>query len=350
MRAITFQGIESVAVEEVPEPSIEDPGDVVLEIELAGICGSDLHVFHGREVGLDRGTVLGHEYVGRVLEVGSAVESLRQGDRVVGPFTTSCGACFYCRSGLTCRCTRGQLFGWREDGHGLHGAHAERLRVPLADSTLLAVDDSLPAAEVLLVGDVLATGFYSAELGGVDAQSVVAVVGCGPVGLMAVLAARERDARRIYAFDRLAERLDLAERLGARPVDVERNDVLDPVRQATDGRGVDVVLEAVGSAAATRLAVDLLRPGGTIAAIGVHTEPHLAFSPGEAYDKNLTYRAGRCPARRYTERLVELVRRGDYDLGSLISHRLPLDAGVEAYDLFARRLEGCTKVVLSPAG
>lgn len=348
MRAITFQGVELVRLEQVADPHIEQPGDVVLEVEAAGICGSDLHVYHGREIGLDRGTVLGHEYVGRVVEIGDEIHALAIGDRVVGPFTTNCGGCFYCRRGLTCRCPSGELFGWRENGRGLHGAHAEFLRVPLAESTLLRIDDSLPAEEVLFVGDILATGFFAADLGGVNEETVVAVVGCGPVGLMAILAARERGATDLYAFDRLPVRLELARRFGARPIDIERHRPVETIRTATGGRGADVALEAVGSPGATRLAVDLVRPGATIAAIGVHTEPHLAFSPGEAYDKNLTYRAGRCPARAYSERCLQLVASGRYELARLVSHRLPLTEGVEAYDLFARRRDGCTKVVLSP--
>jgi 2-desacetyl-2-hydroxyethyl bacteriochlorophyllide A dehydrogenase len=348
MRAVTFQGVERVVCETVADPAIERPTDVVVEIELAGICGSDLHPYHGREVGIEAGTVMGHEYVGRVVEAGSGVERLAPGDRVVGPFTTCCGACFYCRTGLTCRCAAGQLFGWREGGAGLHGAQAELMRVPLADATLVVVDESLDATEVLFVGDILATGFYSAELGGVGPGSVVAVVGCGPVGLMAVLGARELGAERVFALDRVAERLELARRFGAEPLDVSHLDAVALLREATGGRGADAVLEAVGSPGATRAAIDLLRPGGTLAAVGVHTEPAFAFAPGEAYDKNLTYRAGRCPARRYAERLLDLVARGTYDLRSLVSHRLALEQGPAGYQMFAERRDGCTKVVLVP--
>lgn len=348
MRAIIFQGVQDVRCETVADPGIVAPGDVVLEIELAGVCGSDLHPYHGRETGLDAGTVMGHEYVGRVAETGASVTALRPGDRVVGPFTTNCGHCFYCRSGLTCRCESGELFGWRQEGAGLHGAQAELMRVPLADTTLVAVDDTLPIEEVLFVGDILATGFYCAELGGVEPSSVVAVVGCGPVGLMAILGARELGAARIFALDRVAERLELARQFGAEPLDVSDTNAAEVLRQATEGRGADAALEAVGSPAATRTAVDVVRPGGVIAAIGFHTEAAFAFAPGEAYDKNLTYRAGRCPARHYTDRLLEIVARGEYDLAQLVSHTLPLERGAEGYAMFAERRDGCTKVVLRP--
>ncbi len=252
MRAITFQDVEQLALETVADPALEAPTDVILEIEVAGICGSDLHPYYGREVGLDVGTVMGHEYVGRVVEIGSEVDRLRVGDRAVGPFTTNCGECFYCRQGLTCRCERGELFGWVENGRGLHGAQAELMRVPLADATLVAVDETLDPKQVLLVGDILATGFFCAELGGVDSSSVVAVIGAGPVGLMAILGARELGARRIFALDRVPSRLAVAERFGATAVDIGGDGATEVLAEATGGRGADVVLEAVGSPGATR--------------------------------------------------------------------------------------------------
>lgn len=320
---------------------------MIVEVRVAAVCGSDLHVYRGLETGLDAGTVLGHEFVGEVVEAGPGAHGFRPGDLVVSPFTTSCGECFYCRSGLTARCVRGQLFGWVEQGKGLHGAQAELVRVPLAGSTLVRIPEDTPLEQALLVGDVLSTGWFGAEMAGAGPGSSLAVVGCGPVGLMAVIAGRELGAERVFALDSVPERLALAERFGAEPVDVQQ-DALAAVREATHGRGADSVVEAVGSPGATRLAFDLVRPGGTLAAMGVHTEPHLAIAPGEAYDKNLTYRAGRSPARRYMEKLLPLVQSRKYDLGSLISHRLSLAEGPRGYDLFDRRLEGCTKVVLLP--
>jgi len=347
VKALVFEDVGRVRCATVPDPALEAPADAIVRVRAAAVCGSDLHVYRGKETGLDPGTVMGHELVGEIVEVGKGVERFRAGDLVVSPFTTSCGTCFYCRSGLTARCTAGQLFGWVEKGRGLQGVQAEYARVPLADSTLVRVPEGTPAEEALFAGDVLATGWFAAESGGAAPGAVVAVVGCGPVGLMAVIAARELGAERVFALDALAERLALAERYGAEPVDV-RQDATSRVREATGGRGADAVLEAVGSPEATRLAFDLARPGGTVAAVGVHTEPHLTFSPGEAYDKNLTYRTGRAPARRYMERLLQLIQSRKYDLGALISHRLTLEDAPRGYDLFDRRLEGCTKVVLVP--
>ena len=290
---------------------------------------------------------MGHELAGEVVEVGSAVRGLEPGDRVVSPFSTSCGACFYCVRGLTARCERGQLFGWRERGRGLDGAQAEYVRVPLADSTLVRVPGGVDLAVALFAGDVLATGWFGAESAGAAPGVTVAVVGCGPVGLMAIVAARELGADRILAMDTVAERLALAARFGAEPWSVD-GDTVAAVRASTAGRGADAVVEAVGSSAATRLAFDLARPGGAITAVGVHVERELAFSPGEAYDKNLTYRAGRAPARALMDRLLSRLAERPLGLGAIVSHRLPLADGPRGYDLFDRRLEGCTKVLLVP--
>lgn len=336
----------------VPDPRLERPGDALVRVRHAAVCGSDLHVYRGLETGLDPGTPMGHEMVGEVIEAGSAVARFRPGDRVVAPFSTCCGACFYCRSGLPARCTAGELFGWVERGRGLAGVQAEYARVPLADSTLVAVPEGTPADLALFAGDVLATGWFAAESAGAAAGATVAVVGCGPVGLMAVIAARELGAERIFALDPAPERRALAGRYGAEALAAgpATAGAVEAVRAATEGRGADAVVEAVGSPEATRLAFDLVRPGGTIAAVGVHTEGRLAFRPGEAYDKNLTYRAGRAPARRYMERLLPLLGSGRYDFGALVSHRLPLADAARGYDLFDRRLEGCTKVLLAPGG
>lgn len=348
MQAVTFQGERSVAFQSVPEPELLGRDAAVVAVRSAGVCGSDLHVYFGRERGLDPGTPMGHEFVGEVIEAGGEVRGLAIGDLVVSPFTTSCGACFYCRRSLTARCTRGQLFGWVEDGVGLAGAQAERVAVPLAETTLVRVPSGLEADAALLAGDVLATGLFSADLCVIEPDSVVAVLGCGPVGLMATAAALEGEAGTVLAIDSVPERLALARQFGALAIDRRRQDPRAAVDDLTSGRGADAVLEAVGSPEATRLAVDLCRPGATIAAVGVHTESRFAFSPLEAYDKNLTYRAGRCSARSYLERALELLVSDRYPLPSVISHRLPLSEGPEAYQIFAEHRDGCTKAVLVP--
>ena len=298
MKALTFQGERKLRCETVDDPRVIDPGDAIVRVQLTAICGSDMHVYHGRETGLDAGTVMGHEFVGEVVETGPDVAGLSVGDRVFSPFTTSCGVCFYCRSGLTARCDRGQLYGWVQDGVGLHGAQAEFVRVPMAQSTLVPMPESVFPEEALLLGDVLSTGYFCARNADVRPDGVYVIVGCGPVGLMGIVGARELGAERIFAIDSVPERLKLAESFGARAVDFTTEDPSERLLEATDGRGADAVLELVGSPAAGRAAYELVRPGGIVSVVGVHTDPAFPFTPAEAYDKNLTYRVGRCPARQ----------------------------------------------------
>jgi len=348
MRAITFRDVESLAYETAPDPVLLAPSDAVVRVSVAGICGSDLHPYFGREAGLDVGTVMGHEFLGEIVAVGGDVRNFRVGDRVLAPFSSSCGQCYYCRSGLTARCVHSQLFGWVVDGVGLQGAQAELVRVPFADGTLVNLPDGLDEAVALFAGDILSTAAYGADLADVKPGDLVVVVGCGPVGLLAVRAALEAGAREVVAVDRVPGRLALAERFGATPADFERGDPLALVHERSEGRGADGAIEAVGTPEATRLAADLLRAGGAIAAVGVHVEPHLALSPGEIYDRNLRYAGGRCPARHYMPAALRIAERDAALISTLISHRLPLSQGVEAYRSFAAREEGWTKVVLHP--
>jgi threonine dehydrogenase-like Zn-dependent dehydrogenase len=345
--AVTFHGVRDVRVETVPDPRLEGPGDAIVRTVRSAVCGSDLHPFHGRETGLDAGTVLGHELVGEVVEVGSDVGSLRPGQLVVSPFTTSCGSCRPCREGLTCRCERGRLFGWVEGGVGLPGTQAELVRVPLAETTLVAVPPDVPADHALLAGDVLSTGLFGVKLAGLGPGRSALVVGCGPVGLAAVVAAIDAGAAPVLAADSVRERLAQAAALGAVPLPVDEH-AAERLREHLSGEGVHGVVEAVGLPAATRLGFDCVRAGGTIAAVGVHVEERLAITPGEAYDRNLTYRAGRCPARRLLEPALALARRRPAELERLLTHRVPLREGADAYTLFDERRDGCVKVLLLP--
>jgi threonine dehydrogenase-like Zn-dependent dehydrogenase len=348
MKALTYHGPRDVRFETAPDPTRLGPRDAIVHVELAGLCGSDLHVYRGTEVGLDVGTVMGHEFVGRVVEVGDAVSGLARGTRVASPFSTCCGHCYYCVRGLSARCVEGHLYGWVQNGAGLHGAQAERVRVPLADTTLVPVPDDLPDDVALLLGDVLATGYYCALQAGFLPTLTPVVIGCGPVGLAAVLAARELGAQRVLAVDTVPERLAYALRLGAETIDATHVSGRDQVIAATEGRGADVALEAVGTSASMRLAFDVVRPGGVISAVGVHHAPVFPFSPLEAYDRNVSLSIGRCPARSLMTALVPLARRRAADLSGLFTHRLPLSRGPEAYALFDERREGCIKVALTP--
>lgn len=348
MLAITFHGVKSIICEQIADPGLESPEDVIVRVELAGVCGSDMHIYFGREGGLDTGTVMGHEFVGEVVAVGEAVRTLKTGDWVIAPFTTNCGNCFYCRLGLTSRCERGQLFGWVENGTGLHGGQAQFVRVPLAETTLMPMPDDIAPEEALLLGDVLPTGLFGALNAGVAAKGIFAVIGCGPVGLMAVVASRALGAETILAVDAIPERLALAEAFGAEPLNLNSDDIAGTVMQLTTGRGVDAVIEAVGSAEAMQLAFTLLRPGGTLSVVGVHNESQFAITPEQAYDKNLTYKTGRCPARYLMPQALEMLRHRQGDVKQIVSHHLPLTQGPEGYMIFAERRDGCTKVVLAP--
>ncbi len=348
MNALTLHAPQDIRYESVPDAKLETPTDVLVKVDIAAICGSDLHPYFGREKGMDPGTIMGHEMVGTILEVGSAVRRFKKGDQVFSPFTTNCGACFYCKKGLTCRCVRGQLYGWVENGSGLQGVQAELARVPLADSTLEKIPPGVPPQEALLLGDILSTGYYAAQLAETGPETTTAIVGCGPVGLMAILGARERGATEIFAIDLVAERLDLARKWGAHALHAENDNPIDFIKSRTNGRGADAVMELVGSPITERLAFDLLRPGGVLAVAGVHTEKHFSFSPPQAYNKNLTYRTGRCPARSLFEKLIPLVQSRKYNLSSIFSHRFPLSEGARGYHLFADKREKCTKVLLCP--
>lgn len=348
MKALTFHGRQSIKYEDLPDPKILSPLDAIVRVEMCAICGSDMHPFHEREKGLDYGTAMGHEFVGQIVEIGKSVTRMAKGMRVFTPFTTSCGKCFYCQRGLTCRCAHGQLYGWIENGRGLHGGQAGYVRVPLADNTLLELPDSVAPEDGLLLGDVLSTGYFCAEMADIAPQGVYAVIGCGPVGLMTILSAIELRAQKLYAIDSIPERLDLATEFGATPINFKKESPVDVVAAATDGRGVDSVLEVVGSQSAAQSAFELVRPGGIISSVGVHTASHLAFSPSQAYDKNITYKTGRCPARYYMEKLLPLVRKKHWPLKSVITHRMALSEGPTAYEIFDLKKDGCIKPVLQP--
>jgi len=322
------------------------PTDAIVKITMAGICGSDLHVYHGRETGLDHGTVMGHEFTGIVEEAGNEVKKFKKGTRVLSPFTTSCGECFYCLTGLTCRCEKGNLFGWVANGHGLNGAQAAYIRVPMADSTLLPLSNDLSEKKGLLLGDVFSTGYFCADNVGIKSNNVYAVIGCGPVGLMTILSAKHLGAETIFAIDVIPERLAMAEKFGAVPLNPSLTDIKEEIFSSTYGRGADAVMEAAGSAKTLKLAIDLIRPGGTISSVAVHTEKHFSFSPGEAYDKNLIYKSGRCPARFYAEKLLQEEVPQRYPIEDIITHQFSLKEGARAYEVFDKKLDNCVKAIL----
>ena len=347
MKALTFQGKEKIHYTSIADPEVVAAGDAIVKVKICAICGSDLHVYHQREKGIDNGTAMGHEFVGEIVDIGRDVRVLQKGNMVMSPFTTSCGQCYYCRIGLTCRCIHSELFGWVEKGKGLQGGQAEYVRIPMAESTLVKIPEGISLEEGLLLGDVLSTGFFCAHQAEIKPGGTYVVIGCGPVGLMTILGTRELGAEKIFAVDTVPERFSMAKRFGAIPVDGNLDNITALLAETTDGRGADAVMEAVGDASAVNLAIGLVRAGGIISSVGVCNDDHLAFSPAEAYNKNLTYKIGRCPARFMMNQLIPMVQRKKYDITSIFSHRIMLSEGEGGYAMFSGKKDKCLKVLLT---
>lgn len=345
MIGVCFEDIGKVQIRELADPVIESPGDAIVKVSTAGLCGSDLHPFLGREVGLDNGTVMGHEFVGEVVAIGDEVQQITTGTRVCAPFTTNCGHCYFCEAGLTSRCTTGQLFGWRQNQAGLHGGQADLVRVPHADGTLMQIPNGMDDETALLLGDNLSTGRFAADMAGVSKRGAFGVIGCGTVGLLAIQAARQLGAEQIFAVDPCGPRLKLAESLGAVTF-ASAEQAMIQTGIHTHGRGLDGVMELVGLPEAQRLAYELVKPGGTLSVIGCHCTPDFAFSPADAYDKNLTYRTGRCPARHYMDLLTSSPQISGTDVSWCITHHFPAADAIAAYRVFSNREDGCIKAVL----
>jgi threonine dehydrogenase-like Zn-dependent dehydrogenase len=355
MKAIVFEAIGRVALEERPEPRILSPGDALVRVTAAGICGSDLHIVDGRDAGIRLGTIMGHELVGAVEETGAGVSGISPGDRVVSPFSTSCGSCFFCARGLTARCVKSECLGVvAENGRGLEGAQATLVRVPLAGSTLVKLPatksdgSELRDEEAILLGDVLSTAWLAAERAEVRRDDVVAVIGCGPVGLLAVLSALRLGAAAVVAVDAIAYRRERAHAIGAHPCPADPALARAAVDDLTEGRGADAVVEAVGSAQALDLAMHVARVGAVVSVAGYHTEAAYPLPMPAAYSKNLSFRFGRASARAQIERLLPLLLDGSLAPASIVTHRLPISDGVRAYEIFRRREDGAIKVLLLP--
>jgi threonine dehydrogenase-like Zn-dependent dehydrogenase len=350
MKGITFHGVGDVRVSEVPDPKIADPGDVVLRITTSAVCGSDLHQYHGRGGALvQTGALMGHEFMGVVEEVGAEVRALARGDRVVVPFSVSCGRCEWCRRRLPTQCTvTGRaVFGGRF-GHVWGGGQAERIRVPFADHLCEKVPAEMRDEDAVFLGDILSTGYFCAENGGIRPGDTVAVFGAGPVGLLAMQSAQLFGPARVLAVDRVADRLALAETFGAEPVSLDAGDPAERLRALTGGRGPDVVLECVGHETPFAQAIQAVRAGGTVSSVGVYVEPTLGFPAREAFFKDLTLRMGICNARNYIAPLMTLVQRGKLAPARIITHTLPLAEAPRGYAIFDRKEDRAIKVMLRP--
>ena len=344
MRAVTFQAPGVVSVEERPEPEPIDPEDAVVRIEATGVCGSDLHIYHGR-VPIEAGFTIGHEYVGTVVAAGDAVTRVAVGDRVLGCFQTACGTCFFCRRGDFHRCLESRTFGHGATLGALQGTQADMALVPHANLVLRRVPDGMSSDVALFAGDVMGTGYHAIAHAGTRAGDTVAVLGLGPVGLCAVQAARASGATQVFAIDTVAPRLALAAKFGATPVHLLEEEPKRVVRAATEGRGVDVVVDAVGDAGPLELAVSLARDAGTISGIGAYAG-RSEVPLGLAWLKGLTIRTGLANVIAHVDRVLAMMSAGLLDPGPMVSNHMSLDDASEAYSLYDRR--EALKIVLRP--
>jgi 2-desacetyl-2-hydroxyethyl bacteriochlorophyllide A dehydrogenase len=346
VRAAVFRAEGVVEVVERPDPPLVEPTDAVVRVALAGICGSDLHFFHGRAP-MDPGTTMGHEAVGTVERIGEEVGTVAVGDRVVTSFHIACGACWFCRSGQTGLCEEHRILGGGPFGGDLQGAQAGAVRVPVADVNLLRVPDGVDDERALFVGDVLTTGVYAASLVDRARDDTVAILGAGPVGFCIAQALRARGARHVYALDLDPGRLDLIATTGARPIDLRGVNPEMALARATDGRGADAVLDAVGSPDAFATALDVVRRGGRVVVVGMYTSETAELQLGVSWIRGIQLLfAGETPVHAWWERTMEAVVSGDLDPVPLVSHRLPIADAPAGYAAFDRR--DATKVVLDP--
>lgn len=389
MDALCWYGKEDVRVEDVPEPRILNPRDAIVRITTTAICGSDLHMYDGYIAGLQPGDILGHEFMGEVVDVGSEVKNLRRGDRVVVPFTIACGRCFFCERGLWSACDNSNpnawmleglygfagsgLFGYSHMMGGYAGGQAEYVRVPFADVGPFKVPDGVPDERVLFLSDIFPTGYMAAENCDITPGDTVAVWGCGPVGQFCIRSAWLLGAGRVIAIDREAERLHMAAACGkAEVIDLTNTDVYEALKDMTGGRGPDACIDAVGLEAhggqiddwydraktavmlatdrisALRQAIHCCRKGGTVSIPGVYGGLLDKMPMGAAFGKGLTMKMGQTHVHRYLPRLMEHVKRGEIDPAFVITHRARLDDAPQMYKTFRNKEDGCIKVVLRP--
>jgi alcohol dehydrogenase len=342
MHAVTFQAPGEVRVDERPDPQLGAPDEAIVRIEATGVCGSDLHIFHGR-VAIEPGFIVGHEYVGTVVAAGDAVRSVSVGDGVLGCFQVACGTCSLCRAGNFHRCERSRTFGHGAALGALQGTQAELALVPHADLTLRRVPDGMSVDVALFAGDVMGTGYHAALP--VRSGDSVAVLGLGPVGLCAVQAARAAGAAHIIAIDAVEARLEMARAFGATPVHLTEQDPRAAVKDATEGRGVEVAVEAVGDPRALELAIRLAASCGTLSVVGVYAE-RCEVHMGLAWIKALRLHTGQANVIGHLDRVLALMRAGILDPSPIVTHHMSLADAPAAYELYDRR--EALKIVLKP--
>jgi len=400
MKAVVFHGIGDIRVEDVPEPKIQEPTDAIVRLTSSAICGTDLHFVRGTFSGMKPGTILGHEGVGVVEEIGTMVRNLSKGDRVVIPSTIACGSCSYCRAGYYSQCDNANpsgkgtaFFGGPQEAGGFQGLQAEKARIPYANVGLVKLPDEVSDDQAILLSDIFPTGYFGADIAEITPGDTVAVFGAGPVGQFAIASAKLMGAGRVFCIDCVPDRLAMAKRQGAECINFEQEDPVQTLKELTRGIGVDRAIDAVGVDAqhphygpaagqAQKMeqeflkelekiapeqhphdgnwvpgdgpsqvlswAVEALAKAGTLAIIGVYPPAAKVFPIGEAMNKNLTMNMGNCNHRKYIPDLVELVRTGAIDPTAILTKVEPLTEAIEAYKAFDKREPGWLKVELLP--
>lgn len=400
MKAVVFHAIGDIRLEDVPDPQLQEDTDAIVRLQVSAICGTDLHFIRGTMEGVAPGTILGHEGVGVVEQVGAGVRNLQVGDRVVIPSTVACGYCSYCRAGYYAQCDNANphgksagtaFYGGPQQAGGFHGLQAEKARIPYAHVNLVKLPPEINDDQAIMLSDIFPTGYFGADLADIAPGRTVAVFGCGPVGQFAIASAKLMHAGRIFAVDAVPDRLAMARAQGAETVDFNAEDPVETIKRLTGGIGVDRAIDAVGVDAvhphhgpaadpqqnaameaqsrelaphahpdganwvpgdapsqALNWAVQALAKAGTLSIIGVYPPNDNAFPIGLAMNKNLTVRMGNCNHRKYIPMLIELVQSGRIDPARILTKREPLTSVLEAYKAFDTRQPGWMKVELAP--
>ncbi len=402
MKAVVFHDVGDIRLDDVPDPQIQDPNDAIVRLTASAICGTDLHMIRGTMAGMKPGTILGHEGVGIVEEVGDDVRNFRPGDRVVIPSTVGCGYCVYCRDGYYAQCDNanpnGKLagtafFGGPESTGPFDGLQAEKVRVPFANVGLVKIPENVADEQAILISDIFPTGYQGADMADIEPGDTVAVFGCGPVGLFAVWSAKLLGAGRVFAVDRLEDRLEMAQSLGAEAVNFEQEDPVETLRRLTGGSGPDRIIDAVGvdsehaekgpaapsegedeqfggevsqvapeqnpdgdlwvpgqaPSQALEWCVQALAKAGTLSIIGVYPPNMQSFPIGQAMQKNITMKMGNCNHRKYIPMLLGLVASGAVDPVKVLTQMEPTQSAIDAYEVFDKRQPGWIKVELETA-
>ncbi|HEX9466375.1 MAG TPA: zinc-dependent alcohol dehydrogenase [Alphaproteobacteria bacterium] len=391
MKAVVFHDVGDIRLEDVPEPKLKAPSDAIVRITASAICGTDLHMVRGTMPGMKEGTILGHEGVGAVEDIGKGVHNLKAGDRVVIPSTIGCGYCSYCRDGYFAQCDNANpngptagtaFFGGPAETGPFDGLQAEYARIPFANVGLVKVPPEIDDHQAILLSDIFPTAYFGADMAEISPGDTVAVFGCGPVGLFTIVSAFLKSAGRVIAIDAVRSRLDRAAALGAECINFAEDDPVEAIKELTGGIGVDRAIDAVGvdssspkkrdpegeqevkkiarkthpengnwhpgnhPSQAIRWAVASLAKAGTLSVIGVYPKTVEFFPLGEAMNKNLAINMGNCHHRRYLPKLVRMVRAGEVDPSEVLSHVQPLHDAISAYKAFDKRAEGWIKVAM----